>query len=83
MKETEVCPRCSAEFSSRKALLAGGLRSHYNVYSPYGPAVRCPNCWHIFPAEALRLFGFLPATRLPWVIAGIIVLCVVLPVLLR
>lgn len=81
--EQETCPKCSASFPSRKGLLMGGIRSHYNAYSPNGPAVRCPNCWHIFPAHALRLFGFLPALQLRWVVLGLLALCVVLPFFLR
>ena len=78
MSEPETCPKCSAEFSSRKALLSGGVRVGNNAFSSRGIATRCPNCRHIFPAQQLRLFGVLPPNALRWVVAAILVTCVVI-----
>jgi len=78
MPSPEICPKCSARFSARKGLLSGGVRGGYNAFSGGGPAVRCPNCWHVSEARHLRLFGFLPTHALRWVVLGILAVCVIL-----
>ncbi|MET0349320.1 MAG: hypothetical protein ABW067_06005 [Rhizobacter sp.] len=78
MPASETCPKCSARFSARKALVSHGLRVGYNGLSGKGPEVRCPNCWHVSESHDLRLFGFIPAHALRWVVLGILVICVLL-----
>jgi len=80
MSEAEVCPRCSVHFSARKALVSSGVGLTQNVFpgKDVQLKVRCPHCLHIFSASTLRLFGFLSANGLRWVVVGILVLCVVL-----
>ncbi|WP_157604443.1 hypothetical protein [Rhizobacter sp. Root1221] len=83
MSVPEICPKCFSDFSARKALLSGGVRFGYSAFSDKGPAVRCPNCWHVFPSRNLRLFGFLPTDSLRWVVLGILAACFILSFLLK
>lgn len=81
MSHAEICPKCSAAFDARKTLLSGGVQVGANVFSRRGPhalKVRCPNCWHTYPPETHRLFGVLPAEALPWIVGGLLALCVLL-----
>lgn len=77
MKELESCPRCSALFPARKALVSSGVGVSQNALASR-MQVRCPECWHIFTARTLHLFGFLPPSGLRWVVPGLLVACVVL-----
>lgn len=80
MSEAEICPKCSACFSARKALVSSGVGVNQNVFpgKKVKMKVRCPECLHVFPASTLRLFGFLSANGLRWVVVAILVACVVL-----
>lgn len=83
MHETELCPKCNAEFPAGKHLVSHGMRIGYSWFSRKGPDVRCPNCWHVFPAQYLRLFGVLPSHGVRWVVVGILAVCVLISVLQR
>lgn len=81
MHEPETCPRCSARFEARKALVSSGVALGFNVFtlSDVSVPVRCPGCGHVFPTRTLRLFGFLPPNGVRWVLlAAILVGLVVL-----
>ncbi|WP_341675117.1 hypothetical protein [Niveibacterium sp. SC-1] len=61
MNEPEICPKCSTCFDARKALLSGGFPLGFSLftYPDVLMKVRCPGCWHIFPARTFRFFGLL------------------------
>lgn len=84
-REREVCPRCEARFDARRALVAGGVWLRYNVFSGKDAwmRVRCPHCWHMFPARTFRLFGVLPPAAVRWLPLAAMALCIVLVVVLR
>jgi hypothetical protein len=77
MKELEICPRCSAKFASREALVAGGVPFGFNVFtfSDVSVVVRCPDCLHLFPARKLKLFGFLSPNGIRWALLAIVFIC--------
>jgi len=83
MPATETCPKCSARFPTRKALLSLGARVGYNGFGRKGPDVRCPNCWHVAESHNLRLFGFIPTHALRWVVLGLLAACVAVAFLQR
>lgn len=81
MSDPEICPKCSAAFDARKALLSGGVQVGASMFSrrgPYALKVKCPNCWHTYPPQNHRLFGVLPPDALPWIVGGLLALCLVL-----
>jgi len=82
MTEAEICPKCSTAFSAREALVSSGLHLTTNVFTDRDIVmkVRCPNCWHVFPARELRFFGFLSPNGLRWAAIAFLVICVVLAV---
>lgn len=83
MSELEVCPRCSAEFPARKAIVSGGMRLGYYGLQDKGPVVRCPTCLHIFKPQTVRLFGFLRPDAMRWIVPVLLVVCVVLAFIQR
>lgn len=78
MRELEVCPRCSAGFAARSALVSGGVPLGFNIFtlSDVSVVVRCPGCWHVFSARKLKLFGFVSPNGLRWVLLAVILICV-------
>lgn len=83
MHEPEVCPRCSAEFPARSALVSGGVPVGFNVFtfSDVSVMVRCPDCGHAFSARKLKLFGFVSPNGLRGVLLAVILICIALFVL--
>ena len=80
MHVLEVCPRCSAGFSARSALVSGGVPIGFNVFtfSDVSVKVRCPGCRHVFSACKLKLFGFVSPNGLRWMLAVVILICIAL-----
>ena len=74
--EFEVCPKCSAHFEGRSALLWGGVATYRGFTLPGASSkVRCPGCEHVFEAKNVRFFGFLSSPALCLVLlAGAVVL---------
>ena len=83
MHELEVCPKCSAKFSARSALVSGGVPIGFNVFpfSDVSVMVRCPDCMHVFSARKLKLFGFVSPNGIRLVLLAVIVMCIALLVL--
>ena len=77
--EMETCPKCSAKFAARGAVVSWGRPLGFNVFtfSDISVAVRCPECWHQFPSQTIRFFGFLSPNGLRWVLVGILAICFV------
>jgi hypothetical protein len=83
MAQIETCPKCGADFPTRKGIVSGGVPTGYNALTDGGPPVKCPNCWHVFHSRRLRLFGALPPESLRWVVWGILAVCFALPFILK
>ena len=68
MSDLEICPRCSARFEARDALIWGGVPLLLGIVTTPGVStkVRCPGCGHSFSATQIRFFGFLSANALRW-----------------
>jgi uncharacterized C2H2 Zn-finger protein len=65
MKGFETCPKCSAHFEGRGALVWGGVATSHGFTLPAASSkVCCPRCGYIFPAKNVRFFGFLSAPAL-------------------
>ena len=61
----ETCPKCSAHFEGKDALLWGGVATYRGVVLPGASSkVRCPGCGFVFEARNVRFFGFLSAPAL-------------------
>ncbi len=80
MPEMETCPKCSAKFAAREALVSSGVPLGFNVFtlSNVSVAVRCPGCRHVFPSRTIRFFGFLSPNGLRWVLFCLLAICLVL-----
>jgi hypothetical protein len=78
--ELETCPKCSAKFAARGALISGGLPFGFYVFklSDISVVVRCPNCWHRFPSRTIRFFGFLSPNGVRWTLFCVLAICVLL-----
>lgn len=76
MYEPEICPKCSARFDARDALVSSGVPYVLGViYAPgVSAAVRCPGCKHAFSASTLRFFGFLSPNALRWALVAAFVI---------
>jgi len=62
MKGFETCPKCSAHFEGRGALVWGGVATSRGFALPAPSSkVRCPRCGCIFAGNNVRFFGFLSA----------------------
>lgn len=62
MKGFETCPKCSAHFKGRSALLWGGAATYKGFTLPAASSkVCCPGCGYIFAGKNVRFFGFLSA----------------------
>jgi len=75
----ETCPKCGAHFPANDAwahrsALVGVLAPGWQSLDT---RVRCPGCAHVFPAEAIRYFGFLSPNGMK-VVVGSIILAIVL-----
>lgn len=65
MQGFEICPRCSAHFEGRRALVFGGVATSHGFTLPAASSkVRCPRCGHVFSGRNIRYFGFLSAGML-------------------
>jgi len=74
MKGFETCPKCSANFESRSALVWGGVATSHGFTLPAASSkVRCSRCGYIFSGNNVRFFGFLSAPALCLVLLTAIV----------
>lgn len=61
----EICPKCSAHFEGRSALLWGGVAAYSGFTLPAASSkVCCPRCGYVFAGRNVRFFGFLSAPAL-------------------
>ena len=77
MYESEVCPKCSARFAARDALVSGGAVVTAGLFIAFpgvSAAVRCPGCSHTFESRTIRFFGFLSPNALKWSLVAAVVL---------
>jgi len=73
-RQWETCPKCTAHFEGRGALLWGGIATSHGFALPAASSkVRCPSCGCVFAAKNVRFFGFLSAPALCFVLlAGVV-----------
>ena len=66
MSNLESCPKCSARFEARDALVWGGVPLFLGAITAPGVStkVHCPGCGHSFSAQHMRFFGILSANAL-------------------
>jgi hypothetical protein len=75
MKGFETCPKCSAHFEGRSALLWGGIATYKGLTLPAASSkICCPGCRYIFASKDVRFFGFLSAPALGLVLLTAVVL---------
>ena len=68
MSNQEICPKCSARFEARDALVYGGVPLYFGFITAPGVStrIRCPNCGYKFSALHLKFFGFMSVNALRW-----------------